>query len=216
MRQPGQERVPGQYEPRDPHPDDRDPGIHGPPDGRFCSALPTARCFLTTVRRNGEHLLQLINDILDLSKIEAGKMVMDLGPCHLPSTVADVASMMRPRAEQHGNTLEVRLHGPVAGDHPHRWHQAPAGDRQPGGERGQVHGEREHTDWRVVLAAMAIGSVRRERGSDGYRHRHSPGSAVNACSSRSRKPRVRPPGGTGAPAWGWRSPARLSRRSAAS
>ena len=71
------------------------------------------KTFLTTVRRNGEHLLQLINDILDLSKIEAGKMAMDLGPCHLPSTVADVASMMRPRAEQHGSTLEVRYTGPL-------------------------------------------------------------------------------------------------------
>ena len=69
------------------------------------------KTFLTTVRRNGEHLLQLINDILDLSKIESGKMVMDLGPCRLPSTVADVASMMRPRAEQRGNTLEVRYAG---------------------------------------------------------------------------------------------------------
>jgi signal transduction histidine kinase/CheY-like chemotaxis protein len=69
--------------------------------------------FLTTVRRNGEHLLQLINDILDLSKIESGKMIMDVGPCHLPSTVADVASMMRPRAEQRGNSLEVRYTGPL-------------------------------------------------------------------------------------------------------
>ncbi|MGD0897415.1 MAG: PAS domain S-box protein [Thermoguttaceae bacterium] len=71
------------------------------------------KTFLTTVRRNGEQLLQLINDILDLSKIEAGKMVMDFGPCHLPSTVADVASMMRPRAEQHRSTLEVRYTGPL-------------------------------------------------------------------------------------------------------
>jgi PAS domain S-box-containing protein len=71
------------------------------------------KTFLTTVRRNGEHLLQLINDILDLSKIEAGKMVMDLGPCHLPSMVADVASMMRPRAEQHRSTLEVHYTGPL-------------------------------------------------------------------------------------------------------
>ncbi len=78
-------------------------------------SLSAADCktYLTTVRRNAEHLLQLINDILDLSKIEAGKMVMDLGPCHLPSTVADVASMMRPRAEQRGNTLEVRYTGPL-------------------------------------------------------------------------------------------------------
>jgi len=71
------------------------------------------KTFLATVRRNAEHLLQLINDILDLSKIEAGKMVMDLGPCHLPSTVADVASMMRLRAEQRGSTLEVRYTGPL-------------------------------------------------------------------------------------------------------
>ena len=63
--------------------------------------------FLAVVRRNGEHLLQLINDILDLSKIEAGKMEMELGPCDLTSTVAEVASMMRPRAELRGTTLEV-------------------------------------------------------------------------------------------------------------
>ena len=76
-------------------------------------SLGAADCktYLTTIRRNAEYLLQLINDILDLSKIESGKMVMDLGPCHLPSTLADVASMMRPRAEQRKNTLEVRYAG---------------------------------------------------------------------------------------------------------
>ena len=71
------------------------------------------KAFLATVRRNAEHLLQLINDILDLSKIESGKMVMDLAPCHLPSTVADVASMMRPRAEQRGIALAVDYVGPL-------------------------------------------------------------------------------------------------------
>jgi PAS domain S-box-containing protein len=63
--------------------------------------------FLAVVRRNGEQLLQLINDILDLSKIEAGKMELELGPCDLTSTVAEVAIMMRPRAELRRTTLEV-------------------------------------------------------------------------------------------------------------
>ena len=71
------------------------------------------KTFLTTVRRNAGHLLQLINDILDLSKIEAGKMAINLGPCHLPSLVAEVAGMMRPRAEQRGNALEVRFADPL-------------------------------------------------------------------------------------------------------
>ncbi|MGA2060233.1 MAG: ATP-binding protein [Thermoguttaceae bacterium] len=69
------------------------------------------KTFLTTMRCNAEHLLQLINDILDLSKIESGKMEMDLGPCHLPSMVADVAGMMRPRAEERKSTLEIRYTG---------------------------------------------------------------------------------------------------------
>jgi signal transduction histidine kinase/DNA-binding NarL/FixJ family response regulator len=76
-------------------------------------AAADRKTFLTTVRRNGEYLLQLINDILDLSKIESGKMALDLGPCQLPSIMADVASMMRPRAEQRGNSLEVRYAGPL-------------------------------------------------------------------------------------------------------
>jgi len=59
------------------------------------------------IRRNGEHLLELINDILDISKIEAGKLVMEVQPCSLPSLIADVASTMRLRAEQRGLRLSV-------------------------------------------------------------------------------------------------------------
>ena len=54
--------------------------------------------YAATIRRSGEHLLTLINDILDISKIEAGKMPVDIGPCNLVSLLADVTSVINPRA----------------------------------------------------------------------------------------------------------------------
>ena len=69
--------------------------------------------YLTVIRRNGEHLLRLINDILDLSKIEAGKLSVELRPQNLPALVSDVASLMRPRAVQRGLSLEIHYRDPV-------------------------------------------------------------------------------------------------------
>ncbi len=55
--------------------------------------------YLAVIQRNGEHLLDLINDVLDLSKIEAGRMTVEKTPTNIPSILSDVASMMRIRAE---------------------------------------------------------------------------------------------------------------------
>ncbi len=73
----------------------------------------TRNNYLAVIRRNGEHLLHLINDLLDLSKIEAGKLALDVQPCSLVSVVADVASMMRPRAGERSDSLVVEYAGEV-------------------------------------------------------------------------------------------------------
>jgi PAS domain S-box-containing protein len=69
--------------------------------------------YATTIRRSGEHLLTLINDILDLSKIEAGKMTLDLGPCHLVALLADIASLFQPRSKEHGISFSLEFQGPL-------------------------------------------------------------------------------------------------------
>jgi PAS domain S-box-containing protein len=59
----------------------------------------------------GQHLLTLINDILDLSKIEAGRMELHLEPVALTPLLREVADEMAPLAQQRGNRLELHLDG---------------------------------------------------------------------------------------------------------
>ncbi|MBR9989259.1 MAG: GAF domain-containing protein [Gemmatimonadetes bacterium] len=62
---------------------------------------------LGRIRSSGTHLLALINDILDLSKIEAGKMDLYVEPFDVREVVADVASTVQPMIQRNGNRLEV-------------------------------------------------------------------------------------------------------------
>ena len=60
------------------------------------------------IQHAGKHLLALISDILDLSKIEAGKMEIYLETIDLRNLVEDVAITIDPLAEKNGNEFEVK------------------------------------------------------------------------------------------------------------
>jgi signal transduction histidine kinase/DNA-binding NarL/FixJ family response regulator len=78
------------------------------------------------IKSNGEHLLAIINDILDLSKIEAGKMSMEHIPCSPSRILSEVISLMSVRAEAKGLPLYLEYEGPI----PHTVHTDPTRLRQ--------------------------------------------------------------------------------------
>lgn len=78
------------------------------------SCLDEQQCdAVATIQRNGEYLLRLINEILDLSKIEAGKLDLEHIECSPCSVLHDVVSLMSNRADAKGLTIAVEYVGLV-------------------------------------------------------------------------------------------------------
>jgi signal transduction histidine kinase len=65
--------------------------------------------YLKDIYASGQHLLSLINDILDLSKIEAGRMELTPASFHLPSALENAVTLVRERAARHGIALYLDL-----------------------------------------------------------------------------------------------------------
>lgn len=67
------------------------------------------RGYAETVQRSGEHLLRLINDLLDLSRIESGRLELDPAPCSLRALVDEVATLETPLAAAQHVGLAVAI-----------------------------------------------------------------------------------------------------------
>jgi signal transduction histidine kinase len=65
--------------------------------------------YLNDIHASGHHLLQLINDILDLAKIEAGRMELELAPCDLAQVLESAVGLIRERATRQGLQLHCEL-----------------------------------------------------------------------------------------------------------
>jgi signal transduction histidine kinase/ActR/RegA family two-component response regulator len=76
---------------------------------------PRQREFASDIASSGESLLQIINDILDLSKIEAGHMAFDRHPFAVAALVDAIASVLKHRAAAKGIGLRVEIAPEVAG-----------------------------------------------------------------------------------------------------
>ncbi|HEY5636075.1 MAG TPA: ATP-binding protein [Burkholderiales bacterium] len=79
-------------------------------DERYFGELTDKQAeYVKDIHASGRHLLSLINDILDLSKIEAGRMDLDLAEFDLPAAIDNALTLVRERAQRHGLALSREL-----------------------------------------------------------------------------------------------------------
>jgi signal transduction histidine kinase len=75
--------------------------------------------YLEDILTSGQHLLSLINEILDLSKVEAGRMELELSTFDLPQTLENALTLVRERATRRGIVLDLKVDerlGSLVGD----------------------------------------------------------------------------------------------------
>jgi signal transduction histidine kinase len=129
---------------------------------------PETQDFIATIRSSGHHLLNLINDVLDISKDEAGRLEMEWGEFPLLPIFAEVYSILRPRAEAKSIGLRFSWTGPAPATirtDPHRLKQVLlnlVGNAVKFTERGGVlveaRLERPANNWWMVVDVVDTGT----------------------------------------------------------
>ena len=94
--------------------------------------------YVRDIRDSGRHLLELINEILDLSKVEAGRMELEPVALSLPELLEQALALVRERAARQRLTVTLDV-GRRSATVWARRDQAQAGRREPAHQRGQVH-----------------------------------------------------------------------------
>jgi CheY-like chemotaxis protein len=73
----------------------------------------TQKDYADTVRKSAEALMSIINDVLDFSRIEAGKMAIDATPLNLETVISDVTGILAPRVGDAGLMLTIEYPAPL-------------------------------------------------------------------------------------------------------
>jgi len=93
---------------------------------RLADAIPAEECgYLEVIERNGKSLLALINDILDLSRIESGQENISSGPCSIQQLAGNLVAMLEPQAREKGVSLRNLVPDdlpPLVSDSDKCWH----------------------------------------------------------------------------------------------
>ncbi|GAB2179479.1 sensor histidine kinase [Dongia sp. agr-C8] len=79
--------------------------------GYFGALVNKQQEYVADIRRSGEHLLKMVNDLLDLSNLEIGRQVLDIGACNFDSVAVAALSMVQPQAEQSQIQLDFQPTG---------------------------------------------------------------------------------------------------------
>jgi len=148
---------------------------------------------LTTVVKNGRHLLHVINEILDMSKVEANKLEVDIIDCSLVEILADVESLIGMQAREKGLTFSLDYVFPIPG----RINTDPIRLKQILLNLSSLPKPAVSTYGLPMTGpGMCCASVSRTRVSA------SPVSTRSACSRCFSRPNPPPRGASAAPGWG--------------